>query len=130
VNVSSFTNDVGYLTSSTVGDRTINIKRNNTLVDSFSTNESGGTAKDINITVPVNVSDLNNDSNFITTSAAQSYTDQKVANSIASDTLGLFAYGSTASPTFTTDPLGNAVVSGMKCFCFADNYINTFNGSA
>ena len=48
----------------TVNDATITIQKNGTTVDSFTTNASS--AKTINITVPTKVSDLNNDSGFIT----------------------------------------------------------------
>lgn len=48
----------------TVGNGTITIKKNNTTVDTFTTNQAAN--KSINITVPTATSDLNNDSGFIT----------------------------------------------------------------
>ena len=48
----------------TVGNGTITIKKNNTTVDTFTTNQSAN--KSINITVPTKTSDLTNDSGFIT----------------------------------------------------------------
>lgn len=48
----------------TVGNGTITIKKNNTTVDTFTTNQS--TNKSINITVPTKTSDLTNDDGFIT----------------------------------------------------------------
>lgn len=42
-----------------VGDREIEIQKNGTKVDSFTTNESGSTKKTINITVPTQPSDIN-----------------------------------------------------------------------
>lgn len=51
----------------TVNNSTITIQKNGTDVDSFTTNANAN--KSINITVPTNTSDLNNDSGFITSSA-------------------------------------------------------------
>lgn len=65
--VSELNNDAGYITSSdlpTVGDGTITIQKNSVNVDSFTTNQN--TNKAINITVPTNLSELNNDVGYIT----------------------------------------------------------------
>ena len=51
----------------TVGNGTITIKKNNTTVDKFTTNQS--TNKSINITVPTDTSDLTNGAGFITNAA-------------------------------------------------------------
>lgn len=53
------------ITIPTVNNSTITIQKNGTNVDSFTTNASSN--KSINITVPTNTSDLNNDSGFVTT---------------------------------------------------------------
>jgi len=93
-NVSDLTNDAGYITGvtwndvtgkptfatvattgsyndltnkpiiPTVGNGTITIKKNNTTVDTFTTNQSSN--KSINITVPTDTSDLTNGAGFIT----------------------------------------------------------------
>lgn len=66
---SDIQNDLGWITSSalpTVGNGTITIKRNSSTVGSFTTNQSGHTA--IDISVPSKTSDLQNDSDFITSS--------------------------------------------------------------
>ena len=55
----------------TVGNGTITIKKNNTTVDTFTTNQTSN--KSINITVPTATSDLNNDSGFITSSDLSGY---------------------------------------------------------
>lgn len=82
-NVSDFTNDAGYLTSvswsdildkptiPTVNDGTLTIQKNGVDVATFSANQSAGATA--NITVPVNTSDLVNDSGFITTAALSNY---------------------------------------------------------
>lgn len=65
--VSELNNDAGYITSSdlpSVGDGTITIQKNSVNVDSFTTNQN--TNKAINITVPTNLSELNNDVGYIT----------------------------------------------------------------
>lgn len=65
--VSQLNNDAGYITSSalpSVGDGTITIQKNSVNVDSFTTNQN--TNKTINITIPTNVSELNNDAGYVT----------------------------------------------------------------
>lgn len=64
----AFSGDYNDLTNKptipTVGNGTITIKKNNTTVDTFTTNQS--TNKSINITVPTDTSDLTNGAGFIT----------------------------------------------------------------
>lgn len=76
-----------------VNNATLNIKRNNTSVGTFTANAD--TDVDINITVPVNTSDLNNDSGFITNTVnnltnyyltTQTYTKTEVDTLIGSIT--------------------------------------------
>lgn len=55
----------------TIGNGILTIQKNNTTIDTFSANQTGNTT--INITVPTNTSDLNNDSGFITSSALSDY---------------------------------------------------------
>jgi hypothetical protein len=64
---SDLTNDSGFITSAalpTVNDATLTIQKNGSTVDTFTANASSN--KTVNITVPTNTSDLNNDSGFIT----------------------------------------------------------------
>lgn len=62
-------NDYNYLinkpTIPSVGNATITIQKNGTSAGTFTTNQSS--AKSINITVPTKVSELTNDSNYVTT---------------------------------------------------------------
>lgn len=64
----AFSGDYNDLTNKptipTVGNGTITIKKNNTTVDTFTTNQSSN--KSINITVPTDTSDLTNGAGFIT----------------------------------------------------------------
>ena len=60
------------ITQPTVNNSTITIQKNSTTVDSFTLNQSSG--KTINISVPTKVSDLNNDSGFITGITANNVT--------------------------------------------------------
>lgn len=65
---SDLTNDSGFITNSaipTVGNATLTIKRNNTDVATFTANAT--TNQTANIIVPTRVSDLTNDSGFIST---------------------------------------------------------------
>ena len=67
---SDLTNDSGFITASslpTVNDATLTITKNNTSVGTFTANASSNVTVDI--TVPTVVSDLTNDSGFITSSA-------------------------------------------------------------
>lgn len=82
-NVSDFMNDAGYLTSvswtdiidrptiPTVNDATLTIQKNGTNVATFTANSS--TNQTANITVPVNTSELINDSGFLTSAALSNY---------------------------------------------------------
>lgn len=60
------------ITQPTVNNSTITIQKNSTTVDSFTLNQSSG--KTINISVPTKVSDLSNDSGFITDITANNVT--------------------------------------------------------
>lgn len=76
-NVSSLTNDAGYITSSslpTVNNGTLTIQQNGTDVQTFTANQS--TNVTANITVPTKTSDLTNNSGFIDNSALSSYATQ------------------------------------------------------
>ena len=67
---SDLTNDSGFITSAslpTVNDATLTITKNNTSVGTFTANASSNVTVDI--TVPTAVSDLTNDSGFITSSS-------------------------------------------------------------
>lgn len=66
-NVSELNNDIDYITSAdlpTVGDGTITIQANSINIGDFTTNQN--TNKTINITIPTNVSELNNDAGYVT----------------------------------------------------------------
>ena len=68
-NVSSFTNDSGYITSAdlpTVNNATLTIQKNGTNVATFTANSATGATA--NITVPTAVSDLTNDAGYQTAS--------------------------------------------------------------
>ncbi len=74
--VSQLNNDAGYITSAdlpTVGDGTITIQANSINVDSFTTNQN--TNKTINITIPTNVSELNNDAGYVTSATLPTVND-------------------------------------------------------
>ena len=66
-NISSLTNDSGYVTSEslpTVNNNTITVQKNSTTVNTFTLNQATDTT--INITVPTTTSELTNNSGFIT----------------------------------------------------------------
>jgi len=52
IDTSDATTIINSIVSGSIGDRTINIQKNGVTAGSFTTNENGVTAKDINITVP------------------------------------------------------------------------------
>lgn len=81
-NVSSLTNDAGYITSAslpTVNDATITIQKNGTDVNSFTLNQASDDT--INITVPTQTSELTNNSGFITASALDGYATENFVTS-------------------------------------------------
>lgn len=68
--VSQLTNDSGYITSAslpTVNNGTLTIQRNGTNITTFSANQSGNATA--NISVPTKVSQLTNDSGYITSAS-------------------------------------------------------------
>lgn len=76
-NVSSLTNDAGYITSSslpTVNNGTLTIQQNGTDVQIFTANQSSNATA--NIITPTKTSDLTNDSGFIDNSALSNYATQ------------------------------------------------------
>lgn len=78
-NISELTNDVGYITASslpTVNDGTLTVQKNGTQIATFTANQSGNTTA--NIIVPTTTSELTNNSDF--------QTGTQVANSIATET--------------------------------------------
>lgn len=106
-NLSDFNNDV-------VNDNTITIKTNGTTVDSFTTNASQG--KTINIPVPANTSDLNNDSGFITNlvndltnyyTKSQTYTQAEVDALIGG--ISSFTYEIYPSTSSVVNPQSNVL---------------------
>ena len=68
----SYTDLTNKPTIPTVNNSTVSIQKNSTTVGSFTLNQSGNST--INITVPTKVSDLNNDSGFITGITANNVT--------------------------------------------------------
>lgn len=76
---SEITNDSGYITSSslpTVNNATLTIQKNGTNVQTFTANASSN--KTANITVPTAVSELTNDSGFITSSSLPTVNNAKL----------------------------------------------------
>ena len=93
----------------TVYNATLSIKKNGTLVNSFTANASSDVTADIS--VPTKVSELTNDSGFIT-----SYTDTKnTAGTTASTGTKLFLVGAT---TQAANPTTN---SNANCYIGTDN---------
>ena len=75
-NVSELNNDIDYITSAdlpTVGDGTITIQANSINIGDFTTNQN--TNKTINITIPTNVSELNNDAGYVTSATVPTVND-------------------------------------------------------
>ena len=97
---SEITNNSGYITSAdlpTVGNGTITIKRNNSTVDSFTTNQSGN--KSINISVPTKTSDITNDSGFITSSDLPTVNDGTLTIKLDGTTVQTFSANESADKT-------------------------------
>ena len=84
---------------SNANDGTLTIKQNNTSLGTFTANQAGNS--DINITVPTKVSDLTNDSGYIS-----SYTDTKNTTGATNSDTKIFLVGAaeqTANPQTYTD---------------------------
>lgn len=99
-NVSELNNDAGYITSSSipnVGDGTITIQKNSVNVDSFTTNQD--TNKTINITVPTNLSELNNDVGYITSATIPTVGDGTVTFTQDGTVVGSFTTNSAQDTT-------------------------------
>ena len=79
------------ITQPTVNNSTITIQKNSTTVDSFTTNAANG--KTINIIVPTKVSDLTNDTGFITNITSEDVTSA----------LGYIPYNSSNPNGYTTN---------------------------
>jgi len=93
-------NDSGYITASdlpTVGNGTVTIKRNSSTVGSFTTNQSGPTL--IDIRVPTKTSDIQNDSDFITSSDLPSVGNGTITVQKNSSTIDSFTVNQNTNKT-------------------------------
>lgn len=82
----------------TPNDGKLTIKRNNTIVGDFTANQA--TDEDINIIVPENTSDLNNDSDFITSSDLpdmNNYYDKTETDNLLSDKVDISSLATVAT---------------------------------
>lgn len=102
-----------------VGNGTVTLQVNSTDVDSFTTNQSSN--KSINLTVPTKTSDLQNDSNFVTSSDLPT---------VGNGTITLQANGTTVD-TFTTNQSANKTINltiPPECNVYVAEYnVSTFN---
>ena len=81
-----------------IGSGTISIRRNNSLVGSFSVNQT--TNQSLNITVPTAMSELTNDSKY----ATETYVSEKIAEASVGGEVDLSSY---ATKTYVTQQLGS-----------------------
>lgn len=81
-----------------IGNGTISIRRNNSLVGSFSVNQT--TNQSLNITVPTAMSELTNDSKY----ATETYVSEKIAEASVGGEVDLSSY---ATKTYVTQQLGS-----------------------
>ncbi len=98
-----------------INNGSLTIKRNNTLIGSFTANSSTNT--DINITVPTKTSELTNDSRFITTLPIATTTSTGIIQ--VGDGLSITNTGVLSTELVTTDKvnwssIGNLTSGGLK----------------
>lgn len=97
-NISQLTNNVGYITSSSVKDGTLTIQKNGSSLGTFTANQSTNTT--INVLVPTDTSDLTNNAGFIT----------GITSSDVTGALGYTPYDATNPDDFQT---GTEVASAI-----------------
>lgn len=102
-------NDLSNLpTIPVVNNGTLTIQQNGTTIDTFTANDSNNVTA--NITVPINTSDLNNDSGYITESSLNNYTQFRVYN-----------LGNTSGVTIDTDIKTNKTLGGIMLLLHSNN---------
>jgi hypothetical protein len=134
---SDITNDSGFITSSdlpTVGNGTITIKRNSSTVGSFTVNQSGHTS--INLSVPTKTSDLQNDSDFITSSDLPSVGNGKITVQKNGSTVDSFTVNQSSNktinisvPTKTSDLTNDSSFITLADVPECNLYVATYNVS-
>lgn len=92
-------------------DGKLTIKRNNTIVGDFTANQA--TDEDINISVPENTSDLNNDSEFITSSDLpdmDNYYDKTETDNLLNDKVDISSLAAVATSGAYADLSGQPTI--------------------
>lgn len=96
-------------------DGKLTIKRNNTIVGDFTANQA--TDEDINISVPENTSDLNNDSDFITSSDLpdmDNYYDKTETDNLLSDKADISSLATVATTGDYDDLINTPVIPAAQ----------------
>lgn len=96
----------------TVNDATLTIQKNGESVATFTAN--AGTAATANITVPTKVSELQNDSNYATTTAVNAKVTIEQGSPNANKAVITDDAGKITTGTIKTDMIGNAQVTAAK----------------
>lgn len=129
-NVSAFTNDAGYITSSalpTVNNAVLTVKQGSATLGTFSANQS--TAATINIPefpeipeIPTDISAFNNDSGYITASALPTVNNGTLTIKQGNSTLGTFTANQSTSSTITI-PTPPSIPTNVSTFTNDAGYI-------
>lgn len=137
-NISSLTNDVGYITASAVKDGTLTIQKNGTLVATFTANQEGDSTANLIIpTTPADIGALPDSTtiNDLTTPAQQAALNSGATSTniaqIATNTGDILTInGKIPSAATTTNQLADKDFVNSSIATNTANFIGTFNSVA